>query len=95
MGAIPRMWRNQRQRYTLTGQVCRRCGHLSLSPRAVCPQCHPAIVEADLWLPEIETASEPVPYAVLLPIDAWREEMCVPVPRRQAPDKGRIPEQES
>jgi len=95
MGAIPRIWRNQRQRYTLTGQVCRRCGHLSLSPRAVCPQCHPAGVEADLWLPEIEPASEPAPYAVLLPITVWREEMCVPVPQRQTPDKGRIPEQES
>jgi len=95
MGAIPRIWRNQRQRYTLTGQVCRRCGHLSLSPRAVCPQCHPAGVEADLWLPEIEPASEPAPYAVLLPITVWREEMCVPAPRRQIPDKGRIPEQES
>lgn len=95
MGAIPRIWRNQRQFYTLTGQICRRCGHLSLSPRAVCPQCHPAVVEADLWLPEIETADEPVSYAVLLPIDAWREEMAVPAPWRHTPDEGRGPEQES
>ena len=91
MGSIPRIWRNQRQRYTLAGEVCRRCGHLSLSPHAVCPQCHPAVVEADLWLPEMGTAGEPVPYAVLLPANVWREEICVPAPLRQTPDKGREP----
>jgi ribosomal protein L32 len=68
MGAIPRIWRNQRQRYTLTGQVCRRCGHLSLSPHVVCPQCHPADVEEDLRLPEAEISGELVPY-IILPID--------------------------
>lgn len=87
MGAIPRIWRNQRQRYTLTGQICRHCGHLSLSPRAACPRCSPTIVEADLWLPEMALAGELVAYAVLLPIDAWKEEMCIPVARLITPDK--------
>ena len=95
MGAIPRIWRNQRQRYTLTGQVCRRCGYLSLSPRAVCPQCHPAGVEADLWLPEIEPASEPGSVCCAAANHCMEGRDVCPGARRQAPDKGRIPEQES
>lgn len=82
MGAIPRIWRNQRQRYTLTGQVCRHCGHLSLSPRAVCPECYPADGESTLQLPTAEVSSEPIPY-ILLPIDLLRERSYVPVPPRQ------------
>ena len=90
MGAIPQIWKSQRQRYTLTGQVCRRCGHLSLSPRVVCPQCHPVDVEEDLRLTEAERSGELLPY-IMLPIDLWRERMCVPVPRRQGQDDGQEP----
>ncbi len=88
MGAIPRIWRNQRQRYTLTGQVCRHCGRLSLSPRAVCPECHSSGGESDLQLPEAKASSEPIPY-ILLPIELLRERSYVPVPPRLRQEEDR------
>ena len=37
---IPRYWRAQSQRYSLTGEICRQCGTRLFPPRDVCPECH-------------------------------------------------------
>ncbi len=36
---IPRHWRLQKQRYSLLGEVCNRCGVKLFPPRDVCPEC--------------------------------------------------------
>jgi len=36
---IPRYWRAQNQRYSLTGEVCKQCGAKLFPPRDVCPEC--------------------------------------------------------
>jgi hypothetical protein len=36
---IPRYWRLQKQRYSLTGEVCEHCGNKIFPPRDICPQC--------------------------------------------------------
>lgn len=36
---IPRHWRLQRQRYSLTGEVCPHCDEKIFPPRDVCPHC--------------------------------------------------------
>jgi len=36
---VPRHWRSQKQRYSLTGEVCLKCQSLVFPPRAVCPVC--------------------------------------------------------
>jgi hypothetical protein len=36
---IPRYWRAQNQRYSLTGEVCKQCGARLFPPRDVCPEC--------------------------------------------------------
>jgi uncharacterized protein len=36
---IPRHWRNQQQRYALTGEVCPHCQGKIFPPRDVCPYC--------------------------------------------------------
>jgi uncharacterized OB-fold protein len=36
---VPRHWRIQRQRYSLVGEVCEKCGTKIFPPRDVCPQC--------------------------------------------------------
>ena len=46
MGGVPRYWRLQQHSYTLTGQVCTRCGTKRLSPRESCETCSPAAGEA-------------------------------------------------
>jgi uncharacterized OB-fold protein len=45
---VPRFWRLQGHNYGLTGRVCTRCGHTSLPPRDICPECHPPVYELDL-----------------------------------------------
>jgi len=41
--SVPRFWRLNRKRYTLTGMHCPQCGKRFLAPRLVCPQCHTEI----------------------------------------------------
>jgi hypothetical protein len=36
---IPRYWRAQNQRYSLTGEICEQCGARLFPPRDVCPEC--------------------------------------------------------
>ena len=36
---IARYWRNRKQRYSLTGEVCNQCGAVLFPPRDVCPSC--------------------------------------------------------
>ncbi len=38
--SVPRFWRFNQRRYTLTGLRCPNCGEQSLTPRLVCPRCH-------------------------------------------------------
>lgn len=40
LSSVPRFWRFNRERYTLTGVQCANCGARFPSPRLVCPQCH-------------------------------------------------------
>jgi hypothetical protein len=42
---IPRYWRAQNQRYSLTGEMCRQCGARLFPPRDVCPECRELAVE--------------------------------------------------
>lgn len=41
--SIPRFWRFNRERYTLTGAQCTNCGQRTVAPRLVCPRCHSEI----------------------------------------------------
>ncbi len=41
--SVPRFWRFNRERYTLTGAKCTNCGEQFLAARLVCPQCHSEI----------------------------------------------------
>jgi len=36
---LPRHWRIRRQRYSLVGEVCEKCGARLFPPRDVCPEC--------------------------------------------------------
>jgi len=36
---LPRYWRIQSQRYTLTGEICQQCGARLFPPRDICPAC--------------------------------------------------------
>ena len=36
---VPRHWRLQKQRYTLTGETCPHCGANIFPPRDICPEC--------------------------------------------------------
>jgi uncharacterized protein len=36
---IPRYWRQRRQRYSLTGEICPHCQARIFPPRDVCPEC--------------------------------------------------------
>jgi uncharacterized protein len=36
---IPRYWRQRRQRYSLTGEICPHCEAKIFPPRDVCPEC--------------------------------------------------------
>ncbi|MBN1891116.1 MAG: Zn-ribbon domain-containing OB-fold protein [Thermoflexales bacterium] len=36
---IPRYWRFQKQRYSLVGEVCDKCGNKIFPPRDICPEC--------------------------------------------------------
>lgn len=38
--AIPILWRNKKQRYSLYGEVCVNCSRAVFPPREVCPHCH-------------------------------------------------------
>jgi uncharacterized OB-fold protein len=42
---IPRYWRAQNQRYSLTGEICKQCGARLFSPRDVCPECRELALE--------------------------------------------------
>ena len=41
--SVPRFWRFNRERYTLTGAQCTNCGKQFPGPRLVCPQCRSEI----------------------------------------------------
>ena len=38
--SVARFWRENRTRYTLTGNMCPECGRKYFPPREVCPVCH-------------------------------------------------------
>jgi uncharacterized OB-fold protein len=42
---IPRYWRAQSQRYSLTGEICKQCGAGLFPPRDVCPECRELALE--------------------------------------------------
>ena len=42
---IPRYWRAQTQRYSLTGEMCKQCGARLFPPRDVCPECRELALE--------------------------------------------------
>jgi uncharacterized OB-fold protein len=42
---IPRYWRAQSQRYSLTGEICKQCGARLFPPRDVCPECRELALE--------------------------------------------------
>lgn len=42
---IPRYWRAQNQRYSLTGEICKQCGARLFPPRDVCPECRELALE--------------------------------------------------
>ena len=42
---IPRYWRAQNQRYSLTGEICKQCGASLFPPREVCPECRELALE--------------------------------------------------
>lgn len=37
--AIPILWRNQKARYSLQGEICPECERLVFPPRRLCPYC--------------------------------------------------------
>jgi len=43
---IPRYWRAQNQRYSLTGEICKQCGARLFPPRDVCPECRELALES-------------------------------------------------
>lgn len=36
---VPRYWREQTERYNLTGTKCNACGHVTFPRRTICPAC--------------------------------------------------------
>ena len=58
--AIPILWRTQRERYSLQGEVCPECERVVFPPRRLCPYCGR---EADA--PKVEI--KPYDYSLLLP----------------------------
>ena len=38
--AVPNLWRTQKQRYSLHGEVCVNCSRVAFPPREICPHCH-------------------------------------------------------
>lgn len=38
--AVPNLWRTQKQRYSLHGDVCAHCDSAVFPPREICPHCH-------------------------------------------------------
>jgi uncharacterized OB-fold protein len=42
---IPRYWRAQSQRYSLTGEICKQCGARLFPPRDICPECRELALE--------------------------------------------------
>lgn len=64
--AVPILWRNRKQRYSLEGEVCSACERAVFPPRPVCPYCSreiaaavPVAASVDLGLimdlPELES----------------------------------------
>ena len=37
--AIPNLWRTQKQRYSLQGDLCVHCERAVFPPRQICPHC--------------------------------------------------------
>ncbi len=37
--SVPMYWRTIPQRYGMTGQKCKKCGHVSFPPKGVCKYC--------------------------------------------------------
>ncbi len=37
--SLPAVWRTRKQRYSLAGEVCSKCGAKIFPPRDVCPEC--------------------------------------------------------
>ncbi len=73
---IPRYWRAQSQRYSLTGEICKQCGARLFPPRDVCPECRELALEPfasdlddeiyPLFTQALEVREEGLPQAVNL-----------------------------
>jgi uncharacterized OB-fold protein len=71
---IPRYWRAQNQRYSLTGEICKQCGARLFPPRDICPECRelalgPFAFDLDgethpLFTQALEAHAERLPQAV-------------------------------
>ena len=71
---IPRYWRAQSQRYSLTGEICKQCGARLFPPRDVCPECRELALESfafelddeihPLFTQALEVRGEELPQAV-------------------------------
>lgn len=71
---IPRYWRAQNQRYSLAGEICKRCGARLFPPRDICPECRELALEPfafdldgetyPLFTPALEVREERLPQAV-------------------------------
>jgi GT2 family glycosyltransferase len=58
--SVPRFWRFNRKRYTLTGLQCKTCGEHTLTPRLVCPRCHSEFEPvAQQVFPELDVQRKP------------------------------------
>lgn len=75
--SVPRFWRFNRERYTLTGVQCTNCGERFLAPRLVCPQCHSEIEQVvrdvfpTLAVKEPSPADDRPPVSVTVLIPAY------------------------
>jgi len=73
---IPRYWRAQSQRYSLTGEICKQCGARLFPPRDICPECRELALEPfafdldneiyPLFTQTLEVRREGLPQAVNL-----------------------------
>jgi len=57
--SVPRFWRFNRERYTLTGAQCTNCGEQFLAARLVCPHCHSEIEQVAQHVFPTLAVSEP------------------------------------
>ena len=64
--AVPNLWRTQKQRYSLQGEVCPACAQTVFPPREVCPHCGRSMHE----IPGGKAQAEIYSFALILPTPA-------------------------